>query len=116
MTDVVLFYIGLCANIINLAYNVPLVYKPLKTRSVDNISFYFMSMRLVGTSLWIAYGFVDGDVFIVVTNAVTLSSTLCLIAFFIFQRYGIFGFVSGQDYVLPTTTAATAKNQTNPNE
>ena len=93
-----LFIIGLIANIINLLYNIPLVYRPLKTRSVDNISAYFITMRLIGTILWILYGSLDKDIFLILTNLVTLSSTICLVFFVFFQRHGYFGF-KGNDKV-----------------
>ena len=110
-----LFFIGISANVINLLYNVPLVYRPLKTRSIDNISAYFVSMRLAGTVLWILYGGLDKDVFLILTNIVTLLSTTCLISFVLFQRKGYFGFKGNQHVkIVPTLAIPPANIVQNP--
>jgi|EP00161_Ancyromonas_sigmoides_P003554 uncharacterized protein with PQ loop repeat len=102
---VALIVIGTIANVLNVCYNIPLVYRPWKNRCIDDISTYFITMRILGTMLWIAYGVADNvDVQLIILNCVTLSSSLCLVLFVILQKYGVCGFVSrvGRNAIVPS--------------
>ena len=51
---------------------VPRVKKICKTKSAGDVSLLISVAFCVGVSLWLVYGFVKGEVAIIVTNAVTL--------------------------------------------
>lgn len=90
--DITLNVIGIVANIIGLIYNIPMAYTPWKNRSIQNFSWSFMILRLIGILLWLAYGIIEFDIWYTVLNVISLISSLLLIMYGIFQYKGMFGF------------------------
>ena len=43
------------ANIINLIYNIPQMVKTYKTSSTKDFSGWFLSLRVAGNVIWVAY-------------------------------------------------------------
>jgi len=64
--------LGLVAGGLTTASFVPQVRKIWKTKSAEDVSLLMFAAFCVGVSLWLIYGFVKGEVAIIVTNAVTL--------------------------------------------
>ena len=54
-------YIG---NILNLAYNIPLVYRVIVTKSANDISYYFLIIRILGSISWLIYAALINDIFV----------------------------------------------------
>jgi MtN3 and saliva related transmembrane protein len=92
MNENVLLGIGIAANVVNIAYNIPLVWKPFRSRSVDNISTYFMTLRFAGITLWIIYGVLIEDLYIILLNLVSMLSSVLLLIMWCFQSFGVCGF------------------------
>ena len=70
--------LAIVGNALNLAYNVPLVYRVMLVWDADNLSTYFIGMRIAGAIAWIAYGGVEANVWVALSYVVTLMSSLCL--------------------------------------
>ena len=64
--------LGLVAGGLTTASFVPQVMKIWKTKSAEDVSLMMFVAFCVGVSLWLAYGFIKGELAIIVTNAVTL--------------------------------------------
>jgi len=61
------------------------IYKGYKTKSMRDISRFLMIFIAAGSILWLTYGFIVTDVFIIGTNAAGL--TLMTIVSFMKKRY-----------------------------
>ncbi len=64
--------LGLIAGGLTTASFVPQVHKIWKTKSAEDVSLLMFVAFCVGVSLWLVYGFIKGELAIIVTNAVTL--------------------------------------------
>ena len=87
-----LLIVGIVANVINVLYNIPLIYTPIKNRTIHNISIYFMALRLIGVLLWIYYAIRKGDYWYILVNVVSLLTSIALIIMVILQKYTVCGF------------------------
>jgi MtN3 and saliva related transmembrane protein len=67
-----LTWLGLVAGGLTTASFVPQVTKIWKTKSAKDVSLLMFIAFCVGVSLWLVYGFMKGEVAIIMTNAVTL--------------------------------------------
>lgn len=64
------------ANIINLIYNIPQMYKTWKTKSTKDFSTSFIVLRVAGNIIWVAYAIEISSFLMLVNNCVTvLAST-----------------------------------------
>jgi uncharacterized protein with PQ loop repeat len=75
--DVLTF--AIIGNLLNLAYNIPFVWLIWKNRNSNNISGAFLILRFFGSISWIIYAFLLSDVWVGLSYAVTLISTLFVI-------------------------------------
>ena len=66
------------ANIINLIYNVPQVIKTYKTKSTKDFSGWFISLRIVGNVIWIAYAVEVDSLLMLINNIVTVLSSFVI--------------------------------------
>ena len=64
------------ANLLNLVYNIPQIILTYKTKSTNDISGCFIILRIVGNTIWIAYGFSINSLLFVINNSVTVLSSL----------------------------------------
>ena len=64
------------ANIINLIYNIPQMVKTYKTRSTKDFSGWFLSLRVVGNLIWIAYAIDINSILMLINNIVTVIASL----------------------------------------
>jgi uncharacterized protein with PQ loop repeat len=65
-------------NVLNLAYNIPVVYLVWKKRSSKNISGTFLTLRLCGSISWLIYAGLVNDMWIVFSYSITLISTMLI--------------------------------------
>ena len=63
------------ANIINLVYNIPQVTKTWKTKSTKDFSGWFLSLRFIGNTIWIAYAVELDSLLMLINNIVTVVSS-----------------------------------------
>jgi uncharacterized protein with PQ loop repeat len=76
MPDPVITALGIIISVIGVIYNVPLTWRVWKTKSANDISPWFLSLRIVNSILSIAYGAVIQDPYVITTNAVPLLSSM----------------------------------------
>ena len=77
--------LGVSAGILILTGWVEQIYKGYKTKSMRDISKFLMIFIAAGSILWLTYGIIVSDVFIIGTNAAGL--TLMVIVSFMKKRY-----------------------------
>ena len=64
------------ANIINLFYNIPQMYKTYKCKSTKDFSTLFLSFRFIGNLIWVEYAIEIGSMLMLINNVVTVLSTV----------------------------------------
>ena len=77
--------LGVSAGVLILTGWVEQIYKGYKTKSMRDISRFLMIFIAAGSILWLTYGFIVSDVFIIGTNSAGL--TLMTIVSFMKKRY-----------------------------
>ena len=77
--------LGVSAGVLILTGWVEQIYKGYKTKSMKDISKFLMIFIAAGSILWLTYGFIVSDVFIIGTNSAGL--TLMMIVSFMKKRY-----------------------------
>jgi MtN3 and saliva related transmembrane protein len=63
-------------NVINLIQNIPQVIKTYNTKSTKDFSAIFLSLRIVGNVIWIAYAVEINSLLLIINNSVTVLSTV----------------------------------------
>ena len=64
------------ANIINLIYNLPQMIKTYKTKSTRDFSGWFLSLRVIGNVIWVAYAIEVDSMLMLINNVVTVISSI----------------------------------------
>jgi MtN3 and saliva related transmembrane protein len=77
--------LGVSAGVLILTGWVEQIYKGYKTKSMKDISKFLMIFIAAGSILWLTYGFIVSDVFIIGTNFAGL--TLMMFVSFMKKRY-----------------------------
>lgn len=77
--------LGVSAGILILTGWVEQIYKGYKTKSLKDVSKFLMIFIAVGSILWLIYGIIVSDAFIIGTNAAGL--TLMVIVSLMKKRY-----------------------------
>lgn len=79
--------VGIAAGTGTTISFLPQVWKVFKTRSTGDLSLCMFMIHTTGVSLWILYGVNQGDLVIVVFNAIAMFLCLTiLLAFVLFSR------------------------------
>jgi MtN3 and saliva related transmembrane protein len=79
--------LGISAGILILTGWIEQIYKGYKTKSLKDVSKFLMIFIAAGSILWLVYGVIVSDVFIIGTNTAGLS--LMIIVSFMKKRYDI---------------------------
>ena len=82
---ILLTILGISAGVLILTGWVEQIYKGYKTKSMKDISKFLMIFIAAGSILWLTYGIIVSNVFIIGTNAAGL--TLMVIVSFMKIRY-----------------------------
>jgi MtN3 and saliva related transmembrane protein len=77
--------LGITAGVLILTGWVEQIYKGYKTKSLNDVSKFLMIFIAAGSILWLIYGFIVSDVFIIGTNLAGL--TLMIIVSTMKKRY-----------------------------
>ena len=64
------------ANIINLFYNIPQMYKTYKCKSTKDFSPTFLLLRIIGNTIWIEYAIEVNSFLMLLNNLVTVFSSI----------------------------------------
>ena len=65
--------VGLAAAVCTTAANVPQLKKAWTTGQTDDLSMNMLLVLACGLALWVAYGVVQKDIVIILTNAISLA-------------------------------------------
>ncbi len=78
--DILLTILGTLAGILILSGWVQQIMKGYQTKSLKDVSKYLMILISAGAALWLLYGFIVSDVFIIGTNlaAIVLMMTVLI--------------------------------------
>jgi len=79
--------LGILVSIISITYNFPFAYRILKNGSARDVDPYFLSMRAVGTILYIIYGILINDIYVIISNVIPLVSTTIVIIVKVLNKY-----------------------------
>lgn len=63
-------YLGLAAGLLTGLSTVPQIIRIYRLKSAHDISFLFNGMLLVGVTMWLIYGIIQGLLSIIVWNAI----------------------------------------------
>ncbi len=64
------------ANVINLIYNIPQMIKTYKTKSTKDFSGWFISLRIIGNIIWVAYSIEINSMLMLINNMVTVVASV----------------------------------------
>ncbi len=75
------------ANIINLVYNIPQVVKTCKSQSTKDFSGWFLSLRFIGNTIWIAYAIELDSLLMLINNIVTVIASAIIGGIMVHNMY-----------------------------
>lgn len=73
------------ANILNLFYNIPQMYKTYQRKSTRDISGWFLILRNLSAFIWLFYSLYINNVQLVIANGVTILANSFIIYYKIFE-------------------------------
>ena len=72
-------FVGLAAGLLTTVGFVPQIIKSLRTGEMGEVSLLMPVLLSVGMFLWLIYGVLNGDMAIILWNAIALALNLCLV-------------------------------------
>ncbi|MCE9541855.1 hypothetical protein K8R03_04865 [Candidatus Kaiserbacteria bacterium] len=66
------FLVGTAATLVGTVLMLPQVYKSLKTKQVDDVSWMMLILYVLNCALWLSYGLLIDALPLVITNAIAL--------------------------------------------
>jgi MtN3 and saliva related transmembrane protein len=73
--------LALIANILNLVYNVPQMYKTYKRKTTKDISPWFLLLRIISSIIWVYYFSYLKDIQLIFANSVPLVAS-CFVGYY----------------------------------
>ena len=64
------------ANIINIVYNIPQIVKTYQRKTTQDLSSWFIFLRIVGNSIWIGYAIEIDSMMMLINTIVTVGSSV----------------------------------------
>ena len=64
------------ANIINIVYNIPQMVKTYQRKTTQDLSSWFIFLRIVGNSIWIGYAIEIDSMMMLINTIVTVGSSV----------------------------------------
>ena len=77
--DLVIQLIGIAAAVLTTSSFLPQIVKAYRTKSMEDVSRYLMSMFATGTLLWMLYGAYKSDLVIIGANAIASAFNIVLL-------------------------------------
>lgn len=77
--DLVIQIIGIAAAVLTTSSFLPQIVKAYRTKSMEDVSRYLMSMFATGTLLWMVYGVYKSDPVIIGANAIASAFNIVLL-------------------------------------
>lgn len=78
------------ANVLNLVYNIPQMYRTYKRKTTCDISGWFLLLRFISSIIWIIYAIYMNDLQIMIANTVTWFANLFIGYYKIMDIYKTF--------------------------
>lgn len=75
MIEYMAFLVGISATFLTLWSSVPQIKKMLKTKEADDVSKWLIISLIIGLALWSLYGYLIGDIVVIIANAIGVHST-----------------------------------------
>ena len=64
------------ANVINIVYNIPQMVKTYKRKTTQDLSSWFLFLRIVGNSIWIGYAIEVDSMLMLINNIITVFASI----------------------------------------
>jgi uncharacterized protein with PQ loop repeat len=71
--------IGILVGVVSIVYNLPFTYRIVKNGSARDVDSFFLLMRILGVILYIAYGVLIIDYYIIAANIVPMICTVIIV-------------------------------------
>jgi MtN3 and saliva related transmembrane protein len=83
LDDISITILGIVASVLILSGWVPQIVKGYRTKKLEDVSKYLMSLVAIGAFLWMLYGIEKNDIIIVGVNvaAIALTTTVLIMKF-----------------------------------
>ena len=92
-------YVGIGSGILTAISMLPQLYKIIKERKAESISYFMLLILLAGLGGWVWYGILRNDYPIIITNAFSFLLNLIIIGFSVKYKSGDEGHSSTSKYV-----------------
>ncbi len=80
LDDISITILGIAASILILSGWVPQIVKGYRTKKLDDVSKYLMSLVAIGAFLWMLYGVEKNDYIIIGVNVSAIALTMTVLA------------------------------------
>ncbi len=80
LDEISITILGIAASVLILSGWVPQMVKGYKTKKLDDVSKYLMSLVAIGAFLWMLYGFEKNDMIIIGVNVAAICLTMTVLA------------------------------------
>ncbi len=80
LDEISITVLGIAASVLILSGWIPQIVKGYKTKKLDDISKYLMSLVAMGAFLWMLYGFEKDDIIIIGVNVAAICLTVTVLA------------------------------------
>ena len=80
LDEISITILGIVASVLILSGWIPQIVKGYKTKKLDDISKYLMSLVAMGAFLWMLYGFEKDDIIIIGVNVAAMCLTVTVLA------------------------------------
>jgi uncharacterized protein with PQ loop repeat len=75
------------ANIINIVYNIPQMVKTYQRKTTQDLSSWFIFLRIIGNSIWIGYAIEIDSMMMLINTIITVSSSIFIAYYKILELY-----------------------------
>ena len=73
------------ANVLNVVYNIPQMYRTYKRKTTRDISGWFLSLRIVSNAIWVWYAIEIDSLLMLINNIVTVLSSIYVLYYKILE-------------------------------
>jgi uncharacterized protein with PQ loop repeat len=75
------------ANIINIVYNIPQMVKTYQRKTTQDLSSWFIFLRIIGNSIWIGYAIEVDSIMMLINTIVTVGSSVFIAYYKVLELY-----------------------------
>jgi uncharacterized protein with PQ loop repeat len=75
------------ANIINIVYNIPQMVKTYQRKTTQDLSSWFIFLRIIGNSIWIGYAIEVDSMMMLINTIVTVGSSVFIAYYKVLELY-----------------------------